>query len=146
MNGLNVRHGKLVAGMLLGLALTVVAGCGGQKPKVTGKVSYKGTPLVNGTVTFHPKAGDRAAGATIQADGTYRIDDAPLGDVTITVATVRPAATPAMPPGTPGADRMGPPPSAGKYVAIPPTYKDPAASGLTYTVTPGEQKHDIDLK
>jgi len=145
MNGPNGTHGKLVAGMLLGLAITVVAGCGGQKAQVTGKVSYKGTALGNGTVTFHPKVGARVMGAAIQPDGTYRIDDAPVGEVTITVETVRPAHTPPMPPGMPGADRMGPT-ASGKYVPIPPTYKDPAVSTLTYTVKPGEQTYDIELK
>ena len=34
----------------------------------------------------------------------------------------------------------------GKYVPIPPRYRDPEKSGLTYTVRAGSQTHDIELR
>jgi hypothetical protein len=38
-----------------------------------------------------------------------------------------------------------PPKPPGKYVPIADTYGNPDASGLTYEVTRGDQKHDIEL-
>jgi len=140
---MNSMRGKLSGVVLLGLVLALVSGCGGKSGKVSGTVTHKGTPLGNGTVVFHPKGEGHEAGSSIHEDGTYLIEDAPVGEVTITVETIHPGPTRPMPPGVPGGDKMAP--HTGKYVPIPIRYKDVSNSGLTYTVTPGEQKHDIQV-
>jgi len=140
--------------VVLGVILCVpgLVGCGGsKKASVSGKITYKGEPLGNGTVVF---IGEKSAGGSspIGADGSYKMRDVPVGPMKITVETVpsRPAPkTPNMPkapnmpemPPMPGQENAAP----GKYVKIPDRFKDPAKSGLTYDVTPGDQKHDITL-
>src|SRR5256885_16873266 len=73
---------------LLFLALASVlaaSGCGGTGT-ITGKVSYKGTPLKGGTVYFI-SAGGFVGQSPIEEDGTYTIPKMPPGEVTITVET-----------------------------------------------------------
>jgi hypothetical protein len=43
--------------------------------------------------------------------------------------------------GRPGDDRF-----VKKHVPVPRRYADPKTSGLSYTVTPGKQSHDIRLE
>lgn len=139
------------------LVCLAATGCGG-KGSVTGKVSYKGEPLGGGTVLFYSE-GQGTASSPIGPDGSYKVDKVPAGEVKIGVETksVKPAANfnrPAMP--TPPPDALpkdaaasiyGPPSQPmGKFVAIPDSYADPKSSGLTYTVKPGPQPYDIDLK
>ena len=152
-------------GLLVVLALA--AGCGGQG-KVTGRVLYDGQPLPGGRVTFRP-ADDRqnTVTALIDENGNYEAQ-LPVGQVRIAVDNrelERPAdrvpqapalppglkvpAVPNAPPGAPAAPppREGAPPARpGRYVEIPERFYDVDSSGLTYTVTRGEQSHDIDLK
>jgi hypothetical protein len=73
--------------------LAVSTGCGdktGAVP-VTGKVSYNGEPLKNGTVMFIPDGGGTAATGEIQPDGTFQLttfrkdDGAVPGDYTVVV-------------------------------------------------------------
>ena len=127
-----------------------VSGCGGDSagPKVgtmTGKITYKGTPLSNGTVQVFGADG-RGGSGPITADGTYTVGDAPLGDVTITVKVLASAMTGmkpvARPPGTPAMPGESDKPP----VTIPANYGDKAKSGLTLTIKSGTQTNNIDLK
>jgi hypothetical protein len=121
---------------------------------VSGKVSYKGQVLSSGTVTFL-SGGNVVRSSPIAADGTYTVDRVPPGPVKITVVTTRPmtASVPVpinkMDPSKMGASpdiTAGPNPGAGKYVPIPKQYEDPDKSGLDYTVAPGSQTKDLELK
>lgn len=130
--------------------LFLLAGCGGDSagPKVgtmTGKITYKGAPLTNGTVQVHGADG-RGGSGPITADGTYTVGDAPLGDVTITVKVLgsamsgmKPVARPPGTPAMPGESDKAP-------VTIPANYGDKAKSGLTFTIKSGTQTNNIDLK
>lgn len=134
--------------VVLGAVLCASAsmGCGGKKPTVSGTVSYKGEKLGNGNVTFIG-ADNKAAVSPINADGTYRVNDAPVGAVKITVETApipEQSSSPMM-KGVDMPDMKGKSSNVGKYVKIPARYKDPAQSGLTYQVKSGAQKHDIKL-
>lgn len=56
----------------------LMAGCSGSAPtgSVTGKVTYKGSPVEGGTLTFVPESteGKGVPGsATVAADGTYTV-------------------------------------------------------------------------
>ena len=135
--------------VLLVLALLGIAGCA-QKGSVSGKVRYNRQLLTSGTITFHN--GGNAVGAPIAADGTYKIDKVPVGDVKVAVAVPKapdmPAAARMMDPAKMRAppDAAKPAADAAKTVQIPWQYQDPEKSGLTYTVTPGPQEKDFDLK
>src|SRR4051794_22586118 len=63
-----------------------LSGCGASG-SVSGKVSYKGTMLKGGTVTFHSPMGKASAVAQIGEDGSYTIEKVPAGDVKICVDT-----------------------------------------------------------
>jgi hypothetical protein len=138
-----------IRGLLLPALLA--AGCGPSKASVSGMVTFQGRALPSGTVLFHGEDG-RVEHALIGADGGYALADAPTGAVRITVQS-----HPAMPAGFPTSGE-GPPPAPpelaamtkdrhdGSRVAIPLRYLDPGQSGLTCTVRPGSQTHDIELQ
>lgn len=122
----------------LGLA---TSGCGGGgTATVTGTVKYKGAPLTAGSVTLQV-AGKRPATGPINADGTYRVENAPVGNATILVQTPLPASDS-------NAPLTGPMPEGAvvvKVVPIPKRFADPAQSNLSAVITPGGQQHHITL-
>jgi hypothetical protein len=133
---------------LLALSLGVaLAGCAPRTAQVSGKVTFKDKPLPAGTVIFTSDDGKRVDTSEIAEDGSYTMAHAPVGPVKISVQTHRPptiglAKAPVMHMG----DNVGKvEDKVGKYVAIPPKYAEPADSGLTFTVQPGPQTHDITL-
>src|SRR5262245_51037409 len=86
------RHSTCACGLLLVGLLIVSVGCGPNykaRAKVTGKVTFAGKPLTAGTVMFFGK--DNLTGsATIDKHGMYAMNDAPIGEVKITVTVPRP--------------------------------------------------------
>jgi len=76
------------ASLLLGALLLV--GCKATNPnapaRVTGRVTYNGSPVTGGTIHFHSADGaDVPIG--IGPDGTYQAFDIPDGDMVVTVET-----------------------------------------------------------
>lgn len=124
--------------------LFTVAGCAPATGKVKGRVKLVNKYLTAGTVGFVAKGG-RVAVGQIDADGNYEIPDAPAGEVKISVQvpSALPGATVKPPPGIPDTRPKGG--AAKPIVPIPAKYGNPETSGLTYTVQPGEQTHDITL-
>jgi hypothetical protein len=130
------------------MAMSAVAGCSNQG-SLSGKVTYKGTPLNGGQVSF-VGANNVTRTAMIDADGNYSIDKVPVGELKIGVVT---AAAKIPVPGMAkkmDASKMGGPAGASaqepaKGTNIPAKYNDPEKSGLTYTMKSGAHKHDIDL-
>jgi len=125
-----------------------MAGCGKRTGVVTGKVTHQGTPLTSGAVVFHGPNGQSDSG-NIDAQGNYTVSQAPIGPVKVTVDP-GPARLP--PPRNtgprkeskhPGEKEGAPPPPPPRRVVIPEKYKDPNQSGLTFTVTGGQQTFDI---
>jgi truncated hemoglobin YjbI len=88
---------------------------------VSGKITFKGKPLVDGSVVFHPKEG-KPVSAAVQADGTYKVDAIKPGIYKI---AINPALAPA--------------------VLIPKKYEDPDKSGLQITVGKESQSFDLNL-
>jgi hypothetical protein len=147
--------GLVVLVLLIGLA-----GCSpaNLRAKVKGKVKFFDKTLTAGTVAFTSKDG-RIGTANIDFEGNYEMNDAPVGEVTITVSVPRmpmgpmPGGAPKPPPGVP---EMRPPGEIGggstapaidpkKIVQIPGKYEKAETSGLTFTVEKGQQTHDITL-
>jgi hypothetical protein len=133
---------------LLGLVLAAV-GCGEGSASVSGKVTLNGQPLTGGAITFHA-AGGRAEGSWIDPEGNYAIARAPVGQVKVTVVATQTREPPKTPrkrevPQHPESQGGGGAP-AGKPSAIPPKYKDPEKSPLTYTLSRGSQVINIDLQ
>ncbi|HEY7423226.1 MAG TPA: hypothetical protein VH682_03195 [Gemmataceae bacterium] len=149
-------------------------GCS-SKGDVSGKVSYQGKPLPARAVTFFPSSGEGAFSSRIEMDGSYRMEKVPVGKVKIVIVPFEqqragPKAQPKtqakvqamaqavksgkvhfseegrkkMPPGFKEAlEDSSSPEGIG---SIPAQYTDPEKSVLEYTVTGGEQTHDIELK
>ncbi len=130
------------------LALPLVTGCAGQaKGTVSGKVTYQGKALSSGYVTFTADKGPPLH-ADIQSDGSYRLENVPVGPVKIGVqpkASQEAMRAIGMPRGPKDVDKVKAA-VADRETKLPSKYADPNQSGLTYTVTNGPQQHDIDLK
>jgi|SRR5579883_2427189 len=147
MSFLRLRIRALWKARAIGVVFALLLGCGGPYTgSVTGKVLYKGKPLPGGIVTFiHPDG--RSAHAQIQEDGSYKVANAPGGEVKCLVVTMKPL------PGLPAkiASRMPAKPTdavypAGPYVPIPLKYSKPETTDLTYTINRGSQEIIIELK
>jgi hypothetical protein len=148
---------RLVCGCLLLGLLTGTIGCkkslhSTTHEEVSGKVLFNGKPLPGGRVTFAAIEGGFASTRPIDEKGNYKID-APIGDVLISVDNrmflprdaKKQARQQAVHPKRPAAQAEEEGPSKGRYVPIPERYANCDTSGLTYTVKPGPQTHDIEL-
>jgi hypothetical protein len=147
--------------MMLGLVMAIPMGCGpsgGPRPpmgKVSGKVSYKGAPVPRGTISFSPVRGEKGnqssigAVGTIGSDGTFELttfntgDGAVVGQHTVTISV--------QDDGAPALKNMPSNPLESVKVAqqqnlIPKIYTDPDKTPLKYTVEPGTNNFDINLK
>jgi len=157
------RHSTRAIGGFLLLALLVLsAGCGPNykaRAVVKGKVTIGKDHLTTGTVMFHGKEHNMTGSAAIDKEGNYVMNDAPLGDVTVTVQVS------SGPPGGIGRMKLPPgmkdtksvdPSGSGKSISImgdmpehvvriPGKYQNVETSGLTFKVEKGEQIHDIPL-
>jgi len=119
---------------------------------VTGKVTFRGKPVYTGSVIIVGKDGVAAAGP-IETDGTYVVQKAPVGDVTIGVVSKDPVylhrisqlrssrtPIPASALTNPaGLDRK-------KWFPIPKEYEEPVHSGLSLSIKKGDNQYDIELK
>ena len=108
------------------LSVLVAAGCGGSASDavpVQGKVSYRGAPVTNASVTFFPPSG-RPTSVPLSGEGGYEID-LPPGEyqVTINVGFT-------LPPGW----KEGDPVPSPKLV-LPPQYTTQAKSTLSASIS-----------
>jgi hypothetical protein len=132
------------------LTLSLAAGCGASNGEVTGTVSYNGSNLKGGTISFVSASGGQSITAPIQQDGTYKIEKMPTGEVKVVVETKslekRASAHEYSPPsdavGTKGFHAH----DGREFVAIPRKYEILESTDLTYTVVKGKQKKDFTLE
>jgi hypothetical protein len=156
------------------LATLLLTGCKENNPnapaRVHGKVTYNGSPVTGGSVTFHFKEGGPVT-MGISEDGTYSAVDIPAGEAVVTVETesINPATKHSSYGSTGGGmsgmygkksavkkapegkgEKASPAPEGTAasqlvYVKIPKKYSAPATSGLSVTLKPGSQTHNIPL-
>jgi len=159
-----MRRGTLHVGLIaFGLVLGL-SGCGGKAVKVTGTVTFDGSPLPNAVVKFIPteKGGREATGLT-NADGTFQLetfaarDGALPGDYKVTVQYQEPVAQTDVPAPQPGQSmkamwdasqkaRKEQQKKAPKYV-IPAKYSQPGETVLKQRVPPeGPVRFDLRSK
>jgi hypothetical protein len=131
---------KWIAGLL---AVSVCIGCsGGAKPEtvpVKGKVTYQGSPVESGRITFQPKAGgeSRPASGSIEPGGLYQLssfetgDGAKPGDYTVVVDSFT---------GGPSPEE----PNAKTTWLVPEKYSKPNQSGLTANI-PADAKPPVEI-
>jgi len=124
------------------LLVLAVAGCersdGLQTYPVRGTVTLDGTPVNFGGVRFVSDSGRLATGE-IQSDGSYSMQNpkwgpgVPAGNYQVSVQVRELKEETKTRPAWPG-------PSL-----IPEKYEDPATSGLTFEVVPGDNRFNIEL-
>jgi hypothetical protein len=136
--------------LAVGLVITPIA-CSSQRPtgEVQGRVTYKGVPLPEGIVLFLAEDRRQDIGS-IRQDGTYVVEQAPVGPNKVSVQT-----SPPSPPLGPALLRANEPEKKGlptgykspvKSITIPARYANTDTSGLTFTVQEGSNRYDIELK
>ena len=147
-------------------AVLLSAGCSSGNPntpaRIKGSIKYKGQPITAGQVRLVSKDGGGAGKGDIKADGTYAVNELPVGEMTIIVDTevANPNPEKKEYKGGDGKNVMPTyaPPGAGEYerkklakagvgsyTKIPAKYADPAKSGLSHTLVKGDNTKDIDL-
>jgi hypothetical protein len=143
------------------LFLVLAVGCGkGKKGQLSGEITTsEGRKVTAGTITFHTESG--SIPRPIGADGTYSVNQLPLGEVEVTVETE--SANPNVKRQTgadyakksgkvlkPGSQGMSSPmpetggtAEKGEYVPIHPKYRDKKTSPLKFTVSGGKQTENF---
>jgi hypothetical protein len=116
-------------------------GCTDLPPEgqVFGKVTYKGAPVTEGTVSFHNATAGLGGDAAIGADGSYRFaTGVGVGDYQVSIYP---------PVVIDSSDPRTPPVSVYKKVEnIPTKYHHPETSTLTATVKEGDNPLDFELQ
>jgi hypothetical protein len=121
---------------LVGAAVLWVAGCGSaDKPiDVTGKVTFKGEPVTEGSVQFVEDRTGRGAQVDLGPGGTYKASLF-AGEYKVVVT----------PPYIVDQSQGMPNPYYKKVKNIPKKYHSTATSGLTAVVSRDKTIHDFDL-
>jgi hypothetical protein len=105
-------------------------------------VTLDGKVVPRGTVAYQPSAGGPAAYARIEDNGAYvihtgREEGLPSGEYSVTVTANEPPAV--------TQTQSGGPPPPGKPIT-PPWYRTKNTSGLNFTVSPGDNEINLELK
>jgi hypothetical protein len=124
--------------------LVLAAGCAGRGD-VSGKVTYKGKPLVWGTVQFEG-SDNLIKQANIQSDGTYSVQGVAPGEAKVAVSSINPKSSDFQPRQAEGRPPPKPRPEVKGWFPIPEKYDAPYKSGLVYTIKPGPNTIDIVLE
>jgi hypothetical protein len=146
---------KRLLNLAAGFAVLAAVGCGGGTADVSGKVSFKGKPVVFGTVVVIGPDNLPKSGA-IQPDGTYRVRGVKPGTAQLAVSSP-------LPPGARQStkkvrgrgidddervpdDAASPvsPEVARAWFPLPVKYADPVKSGLTADVR-GDEPVNLEL-
>jgi hypothetical protein len=144
--------------LLASICLAATSGCGHRGPEVapvSGKVTYAGKPVTEGTITFQSNAAGTVAMGQIGADGSYRltthpnIDGAAIGSHQVTVRSLKVVKqnVPDSPKTEKDLDRQ----RSGKadlekvIWLVPERYEDRRSSPLTAEVKPGPNTIDFNL-
>ncbi len=149
----------LYTSLIMSACCLVLAGCGSGHPetgKVSGKITYLGKAVTEGTVMFYPEKGRAGVGA-IGADGTYQLatfgenDGALLGKHRVTITAYRTENEPEAPKSFEEelalADQKAPRRTRGLRTVwlVPEKYSNQATSPLQKDVAAGENTIDFQL-
>jgi hypothetical protein len=146
-----MRRMRLVAAAIV---LAAASGCGGTAT-LSGKVSYKGQPVLSGSVIVLLADGTAREGV-IQPDGTYSVEGVSRGHVRFGVLSPDPARARSIlkkeenqaqhaAEKHPKVVHTHTKPGTGGWFPLPPHLGDPEKSGLEYDVAGSRVRHDIDM-
>lgn len=125
---------KLSSMFLLFVSMIGIAGCGGEPvAQITGTVTVEGKgPLTGGSIKFVSVAdSQKSSSGVISPNGTYLVNDAPVGDCKVIIEPYKYATSGGMGMGPPGGmgmkgmpggggPKMGSAPPAGKSTDVAP--------------------------
>lgn len=142
----DTKRGRLWRLLALGPLLAMLAGCQ-RSGNLEGKVTYKERPLAYGTVLVVTGEGHLRQG-TIEEDGTYFVENIPVGTARIAVNSPDPCAPLLVKPGV-----NDPDPNEQerrkvlrkRWFVIPNKFGRADQSGLTVDVNSGGNSHNITL-
>ena len=133
---------RILATIIPGVLVITLSGCGGEYDStVVGAVKLDGNVVPTGTITFAPQSSGPTAFSLIGPDGQYslktgREEGLPPGQYVVSVtAHAMPATL---------RTKDGGPAPLGKAIT-PDWYRDPATSGLSFEVKPGDNELNLDL-
>jgi hypothetical protein len=138
--------GFLAGGVALVLIGVMGVTGGARKTEVTGKVTYKGKPVVYGAVILVSPDGLAAAAGPIQPDGTYTVAGMKPGEVRVGVISRDPTAQQRQ-HNQRWAKITRPVEQASfkakvdrkKWFSLPPKFEEPETSGVSFTLKGGQQ-------
>lgn len=156
MRCFHVSVSRFLVVFALVACLVSAVGCGsdglsGPTGTVTGKVTYNDAPVPAGcVVTFVNQESSLPATGVVAADGTYTLTMKGEGQVTvgpykISISTAADETDITADEEAYAAQMMGGDAASSKPPPFPAIYFSPITSGLSYTVTEGENTHDIPL-
>lgn len=128
--------------LLVGACAAFTSGCGAKSGELTGRVTFQGKNLQQGTVLVASSSGSVHSGL-IQSDGTYTIPGIPVGPAKIAVNCPDPRDVKVIPRKK---EEKVPAADVSKWISIPEKYADPEKSGLSINIRPGTNTFPIDLK
>ena len=144
-----------------GMVLACLVGCSSKKGDVSGTVRFEGEVLPRGRITFYCEGGEQPVLMSNIVDGSYAIEEAPIGNSKITVETFQIKTTRV--PGqidSPTPDDVdtepkeqpelegdvAPTTKSGKFIRLPDRYSSLSDSKLTLQIDSGPNHHDVDLE
>jgi hypothetical protein len=150
------QRARPVRAIVAGLSLLVIFGCGGdglgKRYSVSGKVTYKGTTVPSGTITFLPEDSKAKAAVGTITDGKYTLTTLTPGDgafpgkyqVTVVSKDVDTSSVSAAPNSLNRLKKVAAANLAAKS-RVPAKYELPTTSGLVREVLPQSNTFDFDL-
>lgn len=122
-----------------------LSGCGGRTGTVSGRVTYKGSPVARAQVDVHPQNGAPRTAVT-DDQGNYRIDGVPVGPCKVTVIPF-PESSEADRLGSAffRAARTGPTLPKESPARLPAKYAAPDSTPLTLDARSGDNPFDLTL-
>lgn len=139
----------LIPFVLLMTLLFTIGGCR-HGSSITGKVTYKGRPVIYGSIIC-VGADKTARSGVIGPDGSYTVENVPAGTVNIAVISRDPSKGRSVlrgeKPSKPGKSKAASSAAADKqWFPLPSKFEDAKKSGLVCDVNSGRVAYDIDLK
>jgi hypothetical protein len=124
--------------------LLLLYGCssGEVRGRISGRVTFEGKPVAEGRVVFTNNQKGIHMTAKIKADGRYEVRTAKGAGLPL--ATYQVFVSPPPTEAVTGVFNQKLP--VKECADIPPKYRDAATSGLTLTLTEGENRLDIEMK
>ena len=146
-----------IAFAMASLTLLSCTGCGDKTGDVAGTVRYDGQEIPHGRIVFYCQGGDKLVLMGPISDGSYSIQDVPVGPAKITVETFEQKTTPVPGQFSKHGSMSSPIPqdqppdgaaigdSNRDYLAIPNRYRSVDRSNLDVEISRGQNVHDVDL-